>query len=191
MPKHPDFVKIFNRFIKQFGKKRGEELYFAWLKKKGYDDTKPFPGGKEKKEFKCPVIGVEIKELGDCFHVEGLIATTHVDNADMEEGIDIPDKITKETLESFAVQMNNNKQSRVMGIHHSEGVAQNENYLSWVKDVGAEDLINKKGLSEEYFGEADVENNPVKVIELTDGEHGLYVDTKLLKDDPLTPKIIV
>ncbi len=167
MPKHPDFVKIYNRFKKQY-KSKGESLYYAWLKKKGYDDTKPFPKGKEKKEFMCSVIGVEIKELEGCFHIEGLIATTHIDDLDREEGIDIPDRIPKETLESFAVQMNANKEARVMGVHHSEG----HPYVP------------------EYFGEADVENTPVKVIELTDGEHGLYVDTKLLKDDPATPGII-
>ena len=167
MPKHPDFQKIYNRFVKQY-KERGESLYYAWLKKKGYDDTKPFPKGKEKKEFKCRVVGIEMKELEGCFHVEGLIATTHVDNLDMEEGIEIPDRITKETLESFAVQMNANKEARVMGVHHSEG----HPYVP------------------EYFGEADVENTPVRVIELTDGEYGLYVDTKLLKDDPKTPEII-
>ncbi len=167
MPKHPDFVKIYNRFKKQY-KSKGESLYFAWLKKKGYDDTKPFPNGKEKKEFMCSVIGIEIKELEECFHVEGLIATTHIDDLDREEGVEIPDRIPKETLESFAVQMNSNKEARVMGVHHSEG----HPYIP------------------EYFGEADVENNPVKVIQLTDGEHGLFVDTKLLKHDPATPGII-
>ncbi|KKL60911.1 hypothetical protein LCGC14_2200590, partial [marine sediment metagenome] len=138
------------------------------LKKKGYDDTKPFPGGKEKKEFRCSVIGIEVKELESCFHVEGLVATTHVDNVDMEEGIDIPDRILKDTLDSFAEQINTNKEARVMGIHHSEG----------------------HPINPEYFGLADVENNPAKVIELTDGEYGLYVDTKLLKDDPATEGII-
>lgn len=167
MPKHPDFVKIYNRFKKQY-KSKGESLYYAWLEKKGYDDTKPFPKGKEKKEFMCPVVGIEVKELEECFHVEGLIATSHVDDLTREEDIEIADRIPKETLDSFAKQMNSNKESRVMGVHHSEG----HPYVP------------------EYFGEADVENNPVRVIELTDGEHGLFVDTKLLKDDPMTPKII-
>jgi len=167
MPKHPDFIKIHARFVKQYGKK-GDSLYYAWLNKKGYDDTKPFPKGKEKKEFQCNIIGVEVKELEGCFHIEGLIATTHIDDLDKEEGIDISDMIPKETLESFAVQMNSNKEARVMGVHHSEG----------------------HPYAPEYFGEADVENTPVRVITLTDGEYGLYVDTKLLKDDPATPRII-
>ncbi len=168
MPKHPDFLKIYKRFIKQYGPDKGKSLYFAWLNKKGYDDTRPFPKGKEKKEFMCRVVGFEIKELESCFHIEGLIATTHIDDLDKEEGIDIPDKILRETLDSFAIQMNSNKESRVMGVHHSEG----------------------NPYAPEYFGEADVGKTPAKVIELTDGEYGLFVDTKLLKDDPETPRII-
>ena len=168
MPKDPDFVKIHARFIKQYGEKKGEELYHAWLNKKGYDDTKPFPNKKEKKEFRCPIRGIEVKEVGGTYHVEGLIATTHVDEVDREEGVDIPDRIIKATLDDFAEQMNTNKDARVMGVHHSEG----HPYVP------------------EYYGEADVENTPAKVIPLTDGEYGLYVDTKLLKDDPKTPEII-
>ena len=168
MPKHKDFQKIYNRFVKQYGEEKGASMYFAFIKKKGYDDTKPFPGSKEKKEFMCPVSGVEVKELEKCFHVEGLIATTHIDNVDLEDGVDIPDRILKETLDDFAHQMNTRHDARVSGIHHSEG----------------------RPINPEYFGEADVENTPAKVIPLSDGEHGLYVDTKYLKDDPETPKII-
>ncbi len=168
MPKHADFQKIHSRFIKQYGKDKGQSLYFAWIKKKGHDDTKPFPKGKERKELQCSVIGLEIKELGDSFHVQGLIATSHVDSLTEEEGIEIPDMIPKETLESFALQMNTTKEARIMGIHHSEG----------------------NPINPEYFGEADVTNTPAEVIQLADGEWGLFVDTKLLKDDPKTPEII-
>ena len=168
MAKHKDFSQIHNRFIIQFGETKGESFYSNWIETKGYNDGNPFPNVKEKKEFRCKIRGVEVKELEDCFHVEGLVATTHIDNVDQEDGVDIPDMIPKETLESFANQMNSNKQARIMGVHHSEGHPFNP----------------------EYFGEADVSNTPVKVIELTDGEHGLYVDTKLLKDDPATPGII-
>ena len=160
MPKHPDFIKIYTRFVKQYGKEKGDSLYFAWLSKKGYDDTKPFPKSKEKKEFKCKIVGVEVKEDEGCFHVEGVIATTHIDEVD--------DRIARGTLESFADQINTNKDARVMGVHHSEG----------------------HPYAPEYFGEADIENSPARVIELTDGEYGLLVDTKLLKDDPATPMII-
>jgi len=168
MPKSADFQKIYNRFIKQYGEKKGKELYYAWINKKGYNDTKPFPKGKEKKEFLCPVIGVETKEIGNEFHVEGLIATTHVDNTDMEEGVDIPDKIIKETLDDFAVQLNTDFNARICGIHHSEG----------------------DPFCPEFFAEADVDKNPARVIPLSDGEYGLFVDTKYLMDDPKTPQII-
>ena len=43
MPIHPDFQKILNNFIKQYGQKKGKQIYYAWLNKMGYDDTKPFP----------------------------------------------------------------------------------------------------------------------------------------------------
>ena len=168
MPKHPDFVKIYKRFIKQYGAEKGKEQYYKWLNKKGYDDTKAFPKKKESKEKRCAVVGFEVKEVGDTFHVEGLIATSHVDNLDEEEGIDIPDVIPKETLLSFANQMNTLFDARVMGIHHSEG----------------------KPINPEFFGEADVENHPAKVIPLEDGEWGLFVDTALLKLDAKTPEII-
>jgi len=170
MPKHADFQKIFNRFIKQYGEKEGTKLYFAWLKEKGYDDTKPFPKnkGKENKEKICSVRGVEIKETDLAYHIEGLIATSHVDNVDLEDGVEIPDMIPKSTLESWANQGNSNFRSRVMGVHHSEG----------------------HPFKPEYYGVADIEETPMKVVSLADGEWGLYVDTKLLKDDPMTPQII-
>lgn len=168
MPKHSDFQKIYNRFVIQYGKEKGKDLYFAYVNKKGYDDTKAFPKKKESKELLCKVIGAEIKEFADHFHVQGLIATTHVDELTRQEGIDIPDKITRNTLESFANQINTLKDARIMGVHHSEGHPFNP----------------------EFFGEADIENSPARVIELTDGEFGLFVDTKLLKGDPRTPEII-
>lgn len=159
MPKHKDFQKIYKRFTSQYGKEKGKNLYFAWLNKKGLDDTKSFPKGKEKKEKICIVHGLEIKEIKGEIHLEGLIATSHIDSLDEEEDIEIPDVIPKETLESFASQMNSNKESRVMGVHHSEG---------------------KSGI---VYGEADINNNPIKIIELTDGEFGLFVDTKLNSTD--------
>jgi len=186
---HTDFVKINSRFLQQYGSSRGAQLYRSWMDDKGYNDTKEFPKVHETKEFQCKVVGLEVKELENCFHVEGLIATTHVDDLTREEGVNIPDKIQKETLDAWRDLMNTSHEARVMGVHHSEGAGANETYMEWVRNVGAEDLRDKR-YGTEYFGEADVEANPVKVIELTDGEHGLYVDTKLLKTDPMTPKII-
>lgn len=169
MPKHPEFQKIHSRFVKQYGKIKGDSLYFAWLNKHGHDDTKPFPM-KSKKEFEamCKVIGVEIKEFEKEFHIEGLIATSHIDEAGLIFDDGINDIIPKETLESWAEQINSNPEARVMGIHHSEG----------------------QQFNPQYYGVADFEKNPARVISLSDGEWGLFVDTKLFKDDPMTPEII-
>ena len=106
MAMHSDFVKIYKRFIIQYGEMKGKDFYDTWSKKKGYNDTREFPGGAEKKELMCHIRGFEIKELSDCFHVEGLIATSHIDDLDRDEDVDIPDRIPKETLESFASQVN-------------------------------------------------------------------------------------
>jgi len=165
MPKHADFQKIYNRFIKQYGSKEGKEFYHSWLNKKGYDDTKSFPKKGEKKEKLCIVRGVELKESGKDFHVQGFIATSHVDDLDSEEGIDIPDVIPKETLDSFANQINTTAEAGYHGIHHSEAVGK-------------------------VYGNADVESNPAKVIELSDGNYALWADTKYLKENPEVTDII-
>ena len=168
MARHKDFENIYSRFVGQFEHK-GEVLYSEWLNKKGYNEEKPFPRmGFENKEKLCGVRGVEIKETALAYHIEGLIATDHIDDLDSEPGVKIPDVAPKETLESMAKQGNADFRARVMGLHHSEGHPFNP----------------------EFYGSADVENNPMKVIPLADGHNGLFVDTKLLKEDPMTPKII-
>jgi len=171
MAKHKDFQKICKRFTSHYAEDEGQKRYNEWLRSKNYSEEKPLSSQKEneKKEFLCPLRGVEIKESDLEYHIEGFIATTHIDEAhkyDSEDGI--PDRITKETLDSFAHQMNSNKRSRIMGVHHSEGRPYNA----------------------EYYGEADIFNTPAKVVELPDGEYGLQVDTVLLKSDPETPNII-
>jgi len=168
MERHSDFQKIYSRFVKTYGDRKGESLYSVWIEKKSLDDTKPLKNSKEKKEKMCIVRGFEVKETELDFHVEGLIATDHIDALDSDPEIEIPDLIPKETLESFADQINSLQRARLMGIHHSEG----------------------RPINPEYFGEADVENTPAEVVSLQDGHWGLYVDTKLLKNDPETPSII-
>jgi hypothetical protein len=42
MPKHPDFEKIYQAFIKRYGQVEGEKNYYAWLSKMGLDDTKSY-----------------------------------------------------------------------------------------------------------------------------------------------------
>jgi len=166
MIRHVDFQKIQGRFVDQFEQK-GEDMYLSWLSTKGYNDTLPFPKKSEKKELRCAVRGVEVKEFEDSFHVAGLIATTHIDNLDTQPGVEIPDMIPKETLEDFANQINTNLESRVMGVHHSEG----------------------NPVNPQFYGSADVEKSPAEVIELSDGHYGVYVDTKLDKDKPESVEI--
>ena len=168
MPKHTDFEMIYKRFIGQYGTVKGPGLYSTFIESKEYDDTRPFPKSTERKELLCPVRGIEIKEIEGAYHVTGLIATTHIDDLDTVDGIDIPDMIPRPTLDSFSAQINNNITSRVMGVHHSEG----------------------RPINPTYYGEADIVDNPTEVIELSDGEYGLYVDTKLDMSKPETVGII-
>ena len=161
MPKHPDFVKIEKRFISQFGEDKGSQLYNSWLQKKGYDDSKPLKQKKgETKERLCAVQGFEIKETEAEFYVSGLIATTHIDEYDQEDGtVGIPDKITEETIDYWI--SNSDLEKMICGIHHSEG---------------------RTG---EYGGKAVT----LRKVDLPDGEKGLFAETKILKDDPIGFKI--
>ena len=186
---HRDFQMIREKFMSSFGDVHGSVLFQRFIKEKGLNSSQPIPRRKEIKEFRCNVVGFEIKEDEKSFHVEGLIATTHIDNADEDDGIGIPDRIPKETLESFANQINTIDAARRMGTHHSEGSNQNKIYQNWIQSIGASDLVSDEP-GREFFGRADVSNNPAIVIDLADGEHGLYVDTQLLKKDPMTPNII-
>src|SRR3990167_4264482 len=172
MPLHPDFEKIHARFVQQYGDE-GHDRYFAWLKKKGYDDTKPFPKKQGRHERECIVRGCELREQNGSYYVNGFITTTHVDNGPGLRRSDgsvvkaqIRDVTPKETLESWAVQMKTKASARIMGLHHSEG---------------------RTG---EYGGVADIENSPPEVIQLSDDEWGLYASTRLINGDPLAEKII-
>ncbi len=93
MPLHSDFQKILNNYVKQYGSKKGKSVFYAWLNKHGYDDTKAFPGKKMDKktinnfEFKTSNQNVNIDEEKGI--VSGFIATTHPDNSkDVSRGKD-------------------------------------------------------------------------------------------------------
>jgi hypothetical protein len=47
MPLHPDFQKIYDKMVAQYGAKKGKSVFYAWVNQHEYDDTKPFPGKKE------------------------------------------------------------------------------------------------------------------------------------------------
>jgi hypothetical protein len=50
MPRHSDFEKIYQAFIKRYGQVEGEKNYFAWLSKMGLDDTKSYSRPQESLE---------------------------------------------------------------------------------------------------------------------------------------------
>lgn len=72
MPLHPDFQKIYDKMVAQYGAKKGKSVFYAWVNQHKYDDTKPFPGKKEgveqrfceKLRFTAPFIveAFEVKE---------------------------------------------------------------------------------------------------------------------------------
>ena len=43
LPMHESFIKILDRFKKQYGDKLGTQYFYSWVNKNGYDDTKPMP----------------------------------------------------------------------------------------------------------------------------------------------------
>ncbi len=43
MPRHSDFEKLYRGMIKQYGKEKGERVYYSFLNKHKLDDTKPMP----------------------------------------------------------------------------------------------------------------------------------------------------
>ncbi|MEM0050709.1 MAG: hypothetical protein QXW39_09290, partial [Candidatus Bathyarchaeia archaeon] len=51
MPRHEDFEKIYQQFIKRYGKEKGEQYYYAWLRMLGLDETKPY-GSQVKEAFR-------------------------------------------------------------------------------------------------------------------------------------------
>jgi len=43
LPTRPDFQKILDNMIEQYGEEKGRQVYHAWLNKMGYDNSKPMP----------------------------------------------------------------------------------------------------------------------------------------------------
>lgn len=42
MPMHKDFQKILNQFVARYGKEKGSNLFYAWINRRGLDDSKPY-----------------------------------------------------------------------------------------------------------------------------------------------------
>jgi hypothetical protein len=57
-PMHSDFQRVKDKMVSQYGEKKGTQVYYAWVNKHGYDDTKAFPK-KECVEAKEPQLPEE------------------------------------------------------------------------------------------------------------------------------------
>jgi len=77
MPLHPDFQKIYDKMVAQYGAKKGKTVFYAWVNQHGYDDTKPFPGKKE---------GVEIRAMEKIRFTVPFV----VESIEVKEGETIP-----------------------------------------------------------------------------------------------------
>lgn len=123
MPLHPDFKKILSNMIKKYGKKKGTSVFYAWIKKRGYDDTKPMPSSKERNY----VNGLFLKEREGEFYTEGFVATDHIDNAHIipieEGGTGYPDYIPTSTLYDVAEQINGLSEANKVSLHHDRSSA--------------------------------------------------------------------
>ncbi len=114
-------------------------------------------GRKKKEQIFSNIRGFEIKEESeDHLKVAGYIATTHLDSGfqDEERGIFIRDRITKETLDSWAEEINEGlPRSNKVSVHHER-----EPHVTGVGVKGS--------------GRVDI---------LPDGHYGLYVESLMDK----------
>ena len=47
MPIHSDWKDMYNNIVKQYGLKKGKQVFYSYMNKHGYDETKPRPGKKK------------------------------------------------------------------------------------------------------------------------------------------------
>jgi len=110
MPLHADFQKVKNKFASEYGAEKGEEVFYAWMNKHGYDDTKPMPSMKNflftgELEFKS--------EDGESY-LEGVLSSTNPDLGN--------DIITESALMEMADQINSKAETTpiAVGYDHTE-----------------------------------------------------------------------
>jgi hypothetical protein len=111
-------------------------------------------------QLRSIVYGLESKSLDDNLVIGGIIATTHIDQGKFREdlGKTVKDKIEKDTLESWALLINEgNPQANKVTVQHN-------------RDDKVAAGVAVKGSA--------------KVMPLPDGEYGLYVDTVFDKTHP-------
>ena len=81
MPEHKSFQKIHDKMVNEYGKKKGDSVYYAWLKKHGYDDKKDasqqMPGGESWRE-KLEILNEEYKQGDTVKILKGPIGSTPI-----------------------------------------------------------------------------------------------------------------
>jgi hypothetical protein len=81
MPRHPDFEKIYQAFIKHYGEKEGATLYQIWISKLSLDDTKPYEQLKEKFSWSPSYVKyLKEDETAKYFECEALFPLTSMNN---------------------------------------------------------------------------------------------------------------
>lgn len=75
MPMHKDFRKILNNMIKQYGKEKGTQVFWAWVNKHGYDETKSLGSQQRKESFEWTMPIRKYKEQGDGIIIKGTAIT--------------------------------------------------------------------------------------------------------------------
>ena len=121
MPIHPDHKSMHDSMIKKHGAKKGKQIFFATMKKRGLNPDQPRL--KKSKEM-IYVHGITYKEEGEDFFVEGFISTSDPDNNHLIGTGDFPEVIQDQ--QDLVNQLNNNPQASLLSIHHD-----------WIKGEGS------------------------------------------------------
>jgi len=61
--------------IKQYGEKKGTQVFYAWVNKHGYDETKPLGGQQRKESFEWTMPVQNYKQQGDGIIIKGTAIT--------------------------------------------------------------------------------------------------------------------
>ena len=90
--------------VKQYGAKKGKQVFYSWVNKMGYDDTKPMPT----KSFYFT--DLELKSVDGEFYIEGIASSINKDLGN--------DTLTKECLQQMADIINSKNVK--LGYDHTE-----------------------------------------------------------------------
>ena len=158
MPKHNDFQHIYAGMIEQYGKEKGEQVYYAYINKHGYDDTKPMNEQKKKKKgvddtgffYKVGSLDfVKDESAGGMKYFVGTLSSTSLDLDGERLTKSALDMASKDLLMNTTVFFNHNHTGLGVGrIFKTEVVADAGKHLLkiWVqpsKAAGVQDIITQ------------------------------------------------